>query len=170
VRANQKAAPISQSEPGNREIVMGVPDALMQRYACSVQPFLIDLAAAPVPPVTTPFSSYSRSGDGQASGLTTVSVTLPKVVVPVPFHLIVPVVAPSVPVVDPLPPVFFVSVHPESLILAERVVLFTVPFTFEHDNEVEAAFVVAAFAVPANASDPAKGNATRLPANNHRRI
>jgi len=95
---------------------------------------LIDLAAAPVPPVTVAVVISSMSPDGQVPGEIGVVVAEPRVVVPVPFHVIVEVVAVSELLVFPLPPVFFVSLHPEIVTFAASVVVFTLPDRVVHDT------------------------------------
>ena len=78
--------------------------------------------------VTLPFtSSSSIELVGQLVPVLVVSLKLVLSLLP---HLIVPEVAPSVPVVLPLPSVF--PVQPLNLIVADSVEAFAVPFAVEH--------------------------------------
>ena len=115
-----------------------------QMNAWSVQPTLIDFAR-PVSLETVPVTSSSIPPFGHASGDTPEELTLSKVVVPCPpAHLTVPVVDDEVDENVPPPPVFAVSVQPDSLSLEEPDVV-AVPVNLLHDTLVDAS------AVPANA-------------------
>ena len=164
MKTDQNFGPMFHLVPGASDIAPVT--GLAQMNAWKVQPFFMDFAAAPVPPLIVPVTSTSVSLEGQVLGDTVVSVMPVAVVVPVPFHLTVPVVEPIVLLKVPLPPVFAGSVQPESLPFTAPVEL-TDPPNFEHDTPVAGD---AADAVPERTRVPPIGNVSIAAARIHRRI
>jgi hypothetical protein len=98
-----------------------VPLLVTQARAASFQPFGMDLTALPVPPLTLPVTLYSVSPlTVHLLAVTLEAFTVVRVVVPVPFHVIVPLpVARAEPLNVPDPPVLAVSLHPETVPVPE---------------------------------------------------
>jgi hypothetical protein len=136
-----------------------------QMFAWIDQPFLIDLAATPVPPEIVPSTVYSVDGAGQAFGDVVVTVMPVSVVVPVPFQVMVPLPEAIDDVGNvPLPPVFFLSVHPDRRMF----LAFALPASFAQE-----AFTVGVLAEAGPAKATLRdviGNTKATSTNNKRRM